>query len=106
MPPMTAMRRFTLTETPLEAPDFAREVRDGLTASPKRLSCVFFYDAEGSRLFEAICDLPEYYLTRAEAEILARNGDEIAAAVEGEVELVELGSGSARKTRLLVEALL
>jgi uncharacterized SAM-dependent methyltransferase len=52
--------------------DFGRDVARGLGGSPKRLDCVYFYDEEGSDLFEAICALPEYYLTRAEAEILAR----------------------------------
>ena len=57
-----------------ERPDvvaaFAEDVRAGLTSTPKRLSCRYFYDAEGSRLFDAICELPEYYLTRTEAGIL------------------------------------
>jgi dimethylhistidine N-methyltransferase len=57
-------------------------------------------------LFEAICALPEYYLTRAEAEILAAHAGEIAGAIPGPVRLLELGSGSAEKTRLLIEALL
>lgn len=85
---------------------FARDVRAGLTASPKRLSCVYFYDHEGSRLFDAICGLPEYYLTRAEREIFERHADEIAAALPAGAALIELGSGSAAKTRLVIEALL
>jgi L-histidine Nalpha-methyltransferase len=59
----------------------------------------------GSRLFEAICELPEYYVTRAEEEIFQRHAGEIAASLDGHVRLVELGSGDARKTRLLIEAL-
>jgi uncharacterized SAM-dependent methyltransferase len=66
----------------------------------------YFYDELGSQLFEAICLLPEYYLTRAENEILQRYADEIAASVEGQKTLVEMGSGSASKTRLIIEALL
>jgi L-histidine Nalpha-methyltransferase len=86
--------------------DFAADVRAGLTASPKRLECRYFYDAEGSRLFEAICALPEYYLTRTERSILERHAGSIAAACARGAELVELGSGSAVKTRLLIEAFL
>lgn len=85
---------------------FAEDVRKGLAAYPKRFLPKYFYDELGSQLFEAICLLPEYYLTRAENEILARYADEIAAAVDGEKTLVEMGSGSASKTRLIIEALL
>ncbi len=85
---------------------FARDVRAGLTATPRHLSCRYFYDATGSRLFEAICDLPEYYLTRAEREILQEHSPAIAATCPRGTVLVELGSGSAAKTRLLIDALL
>jgi dimethylhistidine N-methyltransferase len=94
------------------ADSFASDVRAGLTAHPKRLFPKYFYDALGSRLFDAICLLPEYYLTRAENEIFARHAVEIveAFAEDGErrreVALLELGSGSATKTRLIIEALL
>lgn len=87
------------------APTFAEDVRRGLTADPKVLFPRYFYDALGSRLFEAICELPEYYLTRAETEIFERHGAEIAGALDGRVRLVELGSGDARKSRLLIAAL-
>jgi dimethylhistidine N-methyltransferase len=86
--------------------EFARDVRQGLTARPKRLACRYFYDQEGSQLFEAICDLPEYYLTRAEREILEARAGEIAALFPGPISMPELGSGSAAKTRLLIEAFL
>ena len=86
--------------------DFARDVRAGLLGSPKSLPCRYFYDAEGSRLFEAICELPEYYLTRAEREILVQRSAELSARFAAEVTLVELGSGSAAKTQILIEALL
>jgi L-histidine Nalpha-methyltransferase len=86
--------------------EFGRDVTAGLTASPKRLDCRYFYDAEGSALFDAICELPEYYLTRAETAILRGHAGDIAAPFPGDVTLVELGSGSAAKTRLLLEALL
>ena len=85
---------------------FADDVRQGLSEKPRRLFPKYFYDELGSALFEAICLLPEYYLTRAENEILTRYADEIAASVEGEKTLLEMGSGSASKTRLIIEALL
>ena len=85
---------------------FAEDVRKGLSSSPKSLSPKYFYDELGSQLFDAICLLPEYYLTRAENEIIERYADEIAGSIEGEKTLLEMGSGSASKTRLIIEALL
>jgi len=89
-----------------ELPSFAEDVRSGLTAQPKILYPKYFYDELGSRLFEAITALPEYYPTRAEAEILHAHAGEIAAALGGPVWAVELGSGDGQKTKLLIEALL
>src|ERR1700755_760641 len=93
---------------PASADDFAGDVRRGLTAERKTLPPKYFYDQLGSQLFDAICLLPEYYLTRAEAEIFARHSGEIVehAASGAHVTLFELGSGSATKTRRIVEALL
>jgi dimethylhistidine N-methyltransferase len=85
---------------------FAVDVRDGLSTRPRRLFPKYFYDELGSQLFEAICLLPEYYLTRAENEILARYADEIVGAFDGQKTLLEMGSGSAFKTRRIIEALL
>jgi L-histidine N-alpha-methyltransferase len=85
---------------------FADDVHRGLTATPKFLLPHYFYDALGSALFSAICELPEYYVTRAEDEILRSRAAEIAAAFGPRVRLVELGSGSARKTRHLIDAIL
>lgn len=86
---------------------FAEDVRAGLSSQPKRLFPKYFYDELGSQLFDAICLLPEYYLTRAENEILTRHADEIIKEVDGHnVSLIEMGSGSASKTRLIIEALL
>ncbi len=85
---------------------FAADVRAGLTATPKHLACRYFYDEEGAQLFDAICELPEYYLTRTERAILQAHAPAIVASVPAPVALVELGSGSAAKTRLLIEALL
>jgi dimethylhistidine N-methyltransferase len=100
--------RFRLVELSGGDPitEFAQDVAAGLTAEPKHLSCRYFYDREGSRLFEAICELPEYYLTRAETEIIERHAREIASLFQGDVTVIELGSGNAAKTRLLLEALL
>lgn len=87
---------------------FARDTSHGLTASPKQLFPKYFYDELGSELFDAICLVPEYYLTRAENEILARHAGEIidaAAEDDAPLSLLELGSGSATKTRRIIEAL-
>ncbi|HEX8008393.1 MAG TPA: L-histidine N(alpha)-methyltransferase [Trebonia sp.] len=81
-----------------------RDARAGLTATPKTLPPKWFYDAEGSALFEKITELPEYYPTRAERAILAEAADSVAA-LTGARTLVELGSGSSEKTRLLLDAL-
>jgi L-histidine N-alpha-methyltransferase len=80
------------------------DARAGLTASPKWLPPRWFYDARGSELFEDITRLPEYYPTRAEREILAERAADIAAATNAKT-LIELGSGSSEKTRLLLSAL-
>jgi L-histidine Nalpha-methyltransferase len=83
----------------------ARDVRRGLTAEPKELSPKYFYDERGSQLFEQITELPEYYPTRAEREILSDNSREILAAAGCPGTLIELGSGSAAKTRHLLDAM-
>ena len=85
-------------------PTFAEDVRQGLTASPKVLQPKYFYDELGSLLFGAICALPEYYVFRAEMEILRSSAGEIAAWMPGQMRIIELGSGDARKTRLLIDA--
>ncbi|MFF7472285.1 L-histidine N(alpha)-methyltransferase [Streptomyces sp. NPDC008092] len=101
------MSPFLVTRTlPEDATDAAlrADVLTGLTATPKTLPPKWFYDARGSELFEQITELPEYYPTRAEREILLARSGEIAAA-SGARTLVELGSGSSEKTRLLIDAL-
>jgi L-histidine Nalpha-methyltransferase len=85
---------------------FAHDVREGLSSNPKQLFPKYLYDALGSKLFEAICQTAEYYLTRTEAEILSRHADEIVKFLPGCQTLIELGSGSAEKTRRIIEALL
>jgi L-histidine N-alpha-methyltransferase len=82
----------------------ADDVLDGLTRPLKELPPKHLYDARGSELFDAICELPEYYQTRTERLILQRHSDAIVART-GAVELVELGSGSATKTRVLLDAM-
>ncbi|HET7054414.1 MAG TPA: L-histidine N(alpha)-methyltransferase [Solirubrobacterales bacterium] len=83
----------------------ARDIRLGLTAKPKELAPKYFYDERGSQLFERITELDEYYPTRAEREILAHRSAEIVAAAGEPGTLVELGSGSASKTRHLLSAM-
>ncbi|MEM9908213.1 MAG: L-histidine N(alpha)-methyltransferase [Cyanobacteria bacterium P01_D01_bin.44] len=80
-----------------------QDVIEGLTRAPKALPPKYFYDQRGSELFEKICDLPEYYLTRAETAIFEQYASEIAR-LTGPCELAELGSGSATKTRILLDA--
>jgi dimethylhistidine N-methyltransferase len=94
-----------LAELRLES-EFGASVQAGLTASPKRLPCRWFYDEEGSALFEEICSVPEYYIPAAERELLTAHAGDLAASVPRGATVVELGSGSAQKTRLVLDALL
>ena len=90
------------------APDLAgvRDVvHDGLSRSPKELPAWLFYDAAGSRLFERICEQPEYYPTRTELAIFREHGREIAETLGDGCCLIELGSGSNRKARTLLEVM-
>ena len=91
--------RFTIHRLALggDANAFASDVRAALTREAKALPPKYFYDELGSRLFEAICWLPEYYLTRAESEILQTNAAEIVSSVEGPVRLLELGVAVLRR---------
>ena len=86
------------------ARELRNDVRDGLARTPKSLPPKWFYDATGSDLFDQITRLPEYYPTRAEASILTERAAEIAAA-SGADTLIELGSGTSEKTRMLLDAL-
>ncbi len=81
------------------------EVLEGLRETQKTLPCKYFYDEQGSRLFDAICELPEYYLTRTELGIMETHVAGMAAALGPQVLLVEPGSGSSLKTRLLLDHL-
>jgi uncharacterized SAM-dependent methyltransferase len=80
-------------------------ILEGLSGPRKSIEPKFFYDERGSALFEEICLLPEYYLTRVETEILAENAGRIAEAIGERGALVELGSGASRKTRLILDAI-
>src|SRR5262252_2564976 len=110
MTPMThAAQTFPPTAEPILAADrleeFATEVHAGLTCSgQKELPSKYLYDDVGSALFEVISHLPQYGLTRADERLLRRHADEIVDRVPGPVEVAELGSGSGRKTRWLLEA--
>jgi len=84
---------------------FLEDVLDGLRRPRKRIPCKYFYDERGSKLFEAICDLDEYYLTRTELAIMDRHAGAMAKALGRGVLLIEYGSGSGRKTRLLLDRL-
>ncbi len=98
---MTAFRTPAVLGSPI-----AEDVLQGLSANPKRLPAKLFYDAEGSRLFEEITQTAEYYPTRTEFSILKEYAGEIAATAGTNLTLVELGAGSATKTRALIEAIL
>ncbi|MEM0924915.1 MAG: L-histidine N(alpha)-methyltransferase [Planctomycetota bacterium] len=85
---------------------FLEDVLEGLDAVPKSLPCKYFYDARGSALFDRICELDEYYLTRTEQKIMDRYAAEIGIALGRGVTLVEYGSGSSTKTRRLLSNLI
>ncbi|MDC7677293.1 ergothioneine biosynthesis protein EgtB [Asticcacaulis machinosus] len=84
--------------------EFAADVIAGLSATPKSLSPKYFYDAAGSDLFEAICELPEYYPTRTETSLLRQIAPEIAAMIPPNAALIEFGSGASTKTKIMLDA--
>jgi dimethylhistidine N-methyltransferase len=96
-----AVQRY---EAPEPLSPFAADVLKGLRTTPKRISPKYFYDSKGCSLFEKITELPEYYLTRTELRILQDNAADIASHIPGGAALVEFGSGSSRKTRILLAA--
>jgi len=85
--------------------NFRFEVLAGLAKSPRQLPCKYFYDEHGAKLFRQICDLPEYYITRTEIEILRLHGAEMAKTLGSQIELIGLGTGAGTKTRILLEEL-
>jgi dimethylhistidine N-methyltransferase len=84
---------------------FAASLMEGLQKPAKEIACKYFYDAEGSALFDAICALPEYYQTRTEVALLRRHAGEIASLIGPGAEIVEFGAGALRKVRILLDAL-
>ena len=105
---MTVSRHSELPRrsiAPVESRDLLTEVLSGLTSTPRTLPAKLFYDDEGARLFERICTLDEYYLTRSELSILRERVGEIAALAGPHCALVEYGSGAGTKIRLLLDAL-
>src|SRR5215475_3727230 len=99
-----ALRRPVEADAAEADSSFARDVIAGLTARPKRLSPKYFYDQAGAQLFEDITALPEYYLTRCELEVLRERAPEMARFFPAGSALIEFGSGSSKKVRILLEA--
>jgi dimethylhistidine N-methyltransferase len=104
---MTGAIRSVVTEDSEESfnTNDLEEILEGLSHDPKKISPKFFYDQNGSRLFEAICELPEYYPTRTEIAIMRKHVDEMAEAIGPLPHVIEFGIGSGLKTKLLLEAL-
>ncbi len=101
--PATAMQ--PASEIRMASSDFFSDVIAGLSSEPRTLPCKYFYDERGAALFQKICELPEYYITRTEIDILDRDRAEIAAHLGSNIDLIGLGTGSGTKTRILIEAL-
>jgi dimethylhistidine N-methyltransferase len=99
-----ALRALAEIDRP-QQPGFLQDLQLGLAAPPHQISPKYFYDAEGSRLFDRICDLPEYYPTRTERAILAAHAADIAQEIGPGCDLVEFGAGSCSKVRLLLDEL-
>ena len=97
--------RVTILDLEPVNADFLAEVLAGLSSSPRSLPCKFFYDERGADLFQEICDLPEYYVTRTETELLRQYGSEIAESIGANAALIGFGTGAGIKTRMLLEHL-
>ncbi len=104
MPPSIS-QPASLTEQDLSVADDMSEIIEGLSKQQKSLPPKFFYDERGSKLFDAICELPEYYLTRTELSIMQTHIEEIVSLVGPQASLIEFGSGSSLKTRMLLQNL-
>src|SRR5438132_1255328 len=100
---MAIQARVARHETAFDS-SFARDVIAGLTARPKQLPPKYFYDQAGAKLFEQITELPEYYPTRCEVAILRAHAADIARLLPKKTALIEFGSGSSRKARILLDA--
>ena len=103
--PVTLSNLYPLHDCAPEPDHILDDVLYGLRQSPKTLPCKYFYDARGAHLFDAICELPEYYPTRTEIAILENNAYSIAEAIGEDAAIIEYGSGSSLKTHLLLKAL-
>src|ERR1051325_3696084 len=88
-----------------EQAEFLADVIAGLSSAPRTIPSKYFYDDRGAALFQKICELPEYYVTRTEIDILGRSGADIASQLGPNIELIGLGTGAGTKTRILIEAL-
>jgi L-histidine N-alpha-methyltransferase len=104
VPPTATLETQELPQIAVTHP-VAEEARRGLTSTPKNLSPWLFYDEAGSRLFEEITTLPEYYLTRTERDLFTTHADEIFALLDDNLTIAELGAGTASKTGILLSAL-
>src|SRR5438445_7211760 len=105
---MTAETRTAISPVSEVAPagsDFLADVIAGLSRNSRTLPCKYFYNGRGAALFQKICELPEYYITRTEIDILDRNRAEIASHLGPNIGLIGLGTGAGTKTRILIEAL-
>ena len=105
MSPRPLAARRQLPESAADANDFADALLAGLRSDPKQVPCKYFYDADGSHLFEEICALPEYYPSRTELGLLRRHAAEIARLIGPDVGVIEFGAGSSDKIRVLLDAL-
>src|SRR6266702_6268487 len=90
---------------PPASSDFLSDVIAGLSSEPRTLPSKYFYDERGATFFQKICELPEYYITRTEIDILDQNRADIASRLGPNIELIGLGTGAGTKTRILIEAL-
>src|SRR5437870_12068840 len=105
---MTAETRTAIPSVSEVAPtgsDFLADAITGLSSNQRSLPCKYFYDERGAALFQKICELPEYYITRTEIDILDRNRAEIASHLGPNIGLIGLGTGAGTTTRILIEAL-
>ncbi|MCV2886201.1 L-histidine N(alpha)-methyltransferase [Aestuariibacter sp. AA17] len=103
--PTSTFNEFAFYDFEPETGDMLNDVVKGLSSLPKRLSPKYFYDETGSTLFDQICTLPEYYVTRTEISLLRAHASEMAESVGKQSTLFELGSGSSLKIRMLLDAL-
>src|SRR5215475_11031592 len=101
--PLTAIQPASAVQPATS--DLLADVTAGLSSDPRTLPCKYFYDERGAALFQKICELPEYYVTRTEIDILDKHRTEIASQIGPNIELIGLGTGAGTKTRILIEAL-